>query len=80
MALTDRELIDAAVSASGQSPKVFAIYVISRDEKTVRRWRKGTSPIPPVARKWLARWLALRPRDRDRFISLFVPADSRQAD
>jgi hypothetical protein len=46
--MTDRELLEAAIDASGLSARRFAVDVLLRDERTVRRWLAGDSPIPEV--------------------------------
>lgn len=71
---TDLTLIRAAVEASGLSARRFAERVISRDERTVRLWTAGTNPIPPLARAWLVRWLALPARVRRQIVSALAPA------
>ena len=57
--MSDPDLILAAVELSGLSARQFAERVLSRDERTVRRWSAGQIPIPPIAREWLERWIAL---------------------
>jgi hypothetical protein len=47
----------AAIARSGLAPKEFAEQVVSRDERTVRRWRKGTVQIPAVVVRRLLRYL-----------------------
>ena len=44
--MTDAELLRAAITASGLSARKFAVQVLIRDERTVRRWIAGDSPIP----------------------------------
>lgn len=44
--MTDMELIRAAIDASGLSARRFAVDVLTRDERTVRRWLAGDSPLP----------------------------------
>lgn len=66
--MADAELILAAVELSGLSARQFAERVLSRDERTVRRWSAGQIPIPPVARAWLTHWLALAPLTRQRIV------------
>lgn len=44
-------LLRAAIEASGLSARRFAVEILLRDERTVRRWLAGDSPIPePVVR------------------------------
>jgi hypothetical protein len=54
----DSELLSAAIEASGLSARRFATAIISRDERTVRRWIAGGT-MPPVVREWLGHWNAL---------------------
>ncbi len=67
-AVTDRELTRAAVEASGLSSRRFAERIMSRDERTVRRWQSGDTEIPPIARAWLERWLTLSNSMRSRIV------------
>lgn len=67
--MADPELIRAAVDASGLSARRFAERVLSRDERTVRYWSSGRTPIPPLARAWLERWLALTDAARGRVVT-----------
>jgi hypothetical protein len=39
-------LLRDAIKASGLSARRFAVQVLVRDERTVRRWLAGDSPIP----------------------------------
>lgn len=48
--MNDPELIRAAINASGLSARRFAVEVLIRDERTIRRWLAGDSPIPDVVR------------------------------
>jgi hypothetical protein len=66
---SDPELISAAITASGLSARRFAERVLARDERTVRRWVNGDGVIPPLARDWLTRWIALPERTRGRIVS-----------
>lgn len=43
---TPRERLVAAIAASGLSARQYARTVLLRDERTVRRWLAGDSPIP----------------------------------
>jgi hypothetical protein len=45
---SDPELLRAAIERSGLSARAFAVRVLIRDERTVRRWLAGDSPIPAV--------------------------------
>ena len=51
-----RTVLEAALTKSGLSLRRFATDVLSRDERTVRRWRSGDSPIPDTAADWLAEY------------------------
>ena len=66
--VSDSALIAAAVEASGLSARRFAERVLSRDERTVRRWASGEIAIPPIARAWLAHWLSLAQAQRARIV------------
>lgn len=66
--MTDPELITAAIEASGLAARRFAIRIISRDERTVRRWIAGEIEIPTVARDWLENWLTLSDATRQRIV------------
>ena len=48
MTMTDRELVEQAIKRSGLSARAFARDVLWRDERTVRRWISGESPVPKV--------------------------------
>jgi hypothetical protein len=48
--MTDPELIRAAIDASGLSARRFAVDILTRDERTVRRWLAGDSPLPKAVR------------------------------
>jgi hypothetical protein len=43
--MTDRDLLELAIKRSGLSARAFA-REIWRDERTVRRWLAGDSPVP----------------------------------
>ena len=59
--MTDAELLRSAIEASGLSARRFAREVLIRDERTIRRWLAGDSPMPePVVAK--LRELTERPR------------------
>src|SRR5689334_8446856 len=47
-AMTDRDLLAAAIKRSGLSARAFARDVLWRDERTIRRWLSGESPVPDV--------------------------------
>ena len=40
------ELLRTAIERSGLSARQYAVTVLLRDERTVRRWLAGDSPIP----------------------------------
>ncbi len=43
--MTDRELVEAAITASGLSARAYAVRVLKVNERTVRRWLSGESEI-----------------------------------
>lgn len=49
--MTDKELISAAIEASGLSVRRFAKEVLTRDPRTVWRWLAGDNPMPQAVRK-----------------------------
>jgi hypothetical protein len=46
--MTDRDLLALAIERAGLSARAFARNVLWRDERTVRRWLSGESPVPKV--------------------------------
>ena len=44
--MTDRDLLERVIAASGMSARQYAVQILLRDERTVRRWLSGASPIP----------------------------------
>lgn len=48
-------LLRDAIHGSGMSARAFAERVLMRDERTVRRWLAGASPIPAPVVRWLER-------------------------
>lgn len=54
----ESDLLAKAIKASGLSQRRFAVEVLIRDERTVRRWLAGDRPIPEVV---LQRLLVLLP-------------------
>jgi hypothetical protein len=50
-----RDLLEEAITATGTSLRSFAENFMVRDERTVRRWRSGASPIPRVVTPVLRR-------------------------
>lgn len=49
------ELLRAAIARSGLSARAYATEVLLRDERTVRRWLAGDSPIPEPVVSFLKR-------------------------
>lgn len=45
----------SAIEASGLSARQYAADVLLRDERTVRRWLAGDSPIPDPVIRFLTR-------------------------
>lgn len=54
IARASRALLENAIEASGLSARKFATTVLMRDERTVRRWLRGETPIPEVVMRFLA--------------------------
>ena len=52
--MTDIELLQRVIDASGLSLKNWAQLVAWRDQRTVRRWLDGDNPIPELVRDNLA--------------------------
>jgi len=44
--MTPQELLARVIAASGLSARQYAVEVLLRNERTVRRWIAGDSPIP----------------------------------
>lgn len=44
--MTDADLLARVIAASGLSARQWAMKVALRDERTIRRWLAGDSPIP----------------------------------
>jgi hypothetical protein len=57
--MTDAELLRAAIQASGLSARKFAVQVLIRDERTIRRWLAGTNFIPQTVKAKLLELLKL---------------------
>ena len=55
---TPRDLLTAAIAKSGMSARQFATQLMGRDERTIRRWQSGDSPIPQAALDWLAAYVS----------------------
>lgn len=50
-----RDRLARAITASGLSARQYATMVLLRDERTVRRWLAGDSPIPEPVLAFLTR-------------------------
>jgi hypothetical protein len=50
---SDADLLAKAIEASGLSARRFAVEVLYRDERTIRRWLAGDSPVPEPVRNLL---------------------------
>ncbi len=48
-------LLRQRITESGLAARKFATEVLHRDERTIRRWLSGESPIPAVVLDWLER-------------------------
>ena len=46
--MDDRDLLARMIERSGLSARAFAREILWRDERTVRRWLAGDSPVPAV--------------------------------
>jgi hypothetical protein len=57
MTASAKKLLQDAIAASGLSDRRFATEVLIRDERTVRRWLSGESPIPAVVLTFLRAYL-----------------------
>jgi hypothetical protein len=57
MTAADKKLLKDAIKSSGLSDRRFATEVLIRDERTVRRWLSGESPIPAVVVAFLREYL-----------------------
>ena len=51
--MTDRDLLADCIARSGLSARQYATTVLLRDERTIRRWLSGKSPIPDPVRVFL---------------------------
>lgn len=56
-----RDLLADAIAKSGMSARQFATQLMGRDERTIRRWQSGDSPIPEAASAWLRRYVEATP-------------------
>lgn len=68
--MNDAELIRAAIDTAGLSARRFAERVLTRDERTIRRWVSGEQPIPEIARERLVWLLALPDGIRSKLIGI----------
>jgi len=48
------QILRSAIKVSGLSARRFAVEVLIRDERTIRRWLRGDSPIPAIVLERLA--------------------------
>lgn len=55
--MDDIELLRRAIEASGMHPRDFAVKVLIRDERTIRRWLNQESPMPKIVAEFLADYL-----------------------
>jgi hypothetical protein len=58
--MTDAEKLRRVIEASGMSARRFAREVLLRDERTVRRWIAGDSPIPEPVVAYLDQQLLMK--------------------
>ena len=56
--MKDTELLAQAIEASEMSARRFAVRVLIRDERTIRRWLAGESKLPVPVRDFLTEYLA----------------------
>ena len=49
------QLLRDRIEDSGLSVRRFALEILLREDRTVRRWLAGDSPIPRVVLEWLDR-------------------------
>lgn len=71
--MTDPALIITAIELSELSARQFAERILSRDERTVRRWSAGDIAIPAVARIWLMAWIELSAAKRKQLLAILAP-------
>ena len=58
--ISDPELVRAAIDVTGMAARRFAVEVMGVDERSVRRWLAGDSPIQNHEdRAWLTAFVAL---------------------
>jgi DNA-binding transcriptional regulator YiaG len=48
------------IASTGMSVQLFAVDVLARDSRTVRRWLSGETVIPDAAAQWLERLDSVR--------------------
>jgi len=46
-------LLERAIAASGLSTRQYAQQLLTRDERTIRRWLTGETQIPRTVVEWL---------------------------
>jgi hypothetical protein len=46
-------LLAQRIRESKMSARRFALEVLLREDRTIRRWLKGDAPIPKVVQRWL---------------------------
>lgn len=51
--VSEMALLKEAIERSGLSARRFAVQVLIRDERTIRRWLAGDSPIPDAVLRFL---------------------------
>ena len=56
--MTDIQLLEAAIAKSGLSDRQYASKVLTRNERTIRRWLAGDTPIPKTVVTFLQHELA----------------------
>lgn len=49
--LSDRELLSAAIEASGLTVTRFCADVLARNPRTIWRWLNGANPLPDAVRR-----------------------------
>lgn len=65
--MTTAELLRHAIELSGLSNRAFAMRVVARDVRQVRRWLSG-SKMSKSVETWLASWVALPEEHRMRIV------------
>jgi hypothetical protein len=58
--VSDTQLLEKAIEASGLSARRFAVEVLIRDERTIRRWLAGDAPMPKPVRDYLVSYCATK--------------------